>query len=233
MNIRAFWRLSLLILAVAFLIAACSSAAPTEAPVVEPTQVEATAPSPYLIPLVDPALAYLPPGQGVEQVLPAYPAPGQSAYPAPGQSAYPAPGQPAYPAPGEPSAGIDQAATQVAATLVAQVNSSPNLELVATDPATVQLASGKVQLVEFFAFWDGTSKALAPVINELKNAFGDRMNFVFLDIDDPANQKFKDQLGYKLQPHFFLLDKQGNILRDWQGYVDIVDLRSTFEGALQ
>jgi hypothetical protein len=26
-------------------------------------------------------------------------------------------------------------------------------ELVASDPGTVQLASGKIQLVEFFAFW--------------------------------------------------------------------------------
>lgn len=26
-------------------------------------------------------------------------------------------------------------------------------QLVATDPATVQLATGKVQLIEFFAYW--------------------------------------------------------------------------------
>ncbi len=30
---------------------------------------------------------------------------------------------------------------------------TPRTELEATDPATVQLASGNVQLVEFFAFW--------------------------------------------------------------------------------
>jgi hypothetical protein len=37
--------------------------------------------------------------------------------------------------------------TQPAATKV------PRLSLQATDPATVSLASGKVQLIEFFAFW--------------------------------------------------------------------------------
>ena len=108
-----------------------------------------------------------------------------------------------------------------------------NAELRATDPKTVQLASGKVQLVEFFAFWDGASKFMLPMLRGLETGYGSRINFIYLDIDDPANKRFKDQLRYRLQPHFFLLDEKGNILKQWQGYVEEADLINAFEAALR
>jgi hypothetical protein len=46
-----------------------------------------------------------------------------------------------------PPPATDLPATEVAAPPPVRA------ELAATDPSTVQLASGKVQLVEFFAFW--------------------------------------------------------------------------------
>jgi thiol-disulfide isomerase/thioredoxin len=224
MKTKIFWQVILLSLAALIVLAACSAAKPTEAPAVQPSQVAATS-APAQAPQAAQSVPYPEPAQ-----VPAYPVPGANpalgAYPAPAQPAYPVPGQAVYPPPGQN--GAAQAATQV----VEQMK-PVSAEIIASDPAAVQLASGKVQLVEFFAFWDGTSKALAPVINGLKDTFSDRVNFVFLDIDDPANQKFKDQLGYKMQPHFFLLDKQGNIVRDWLGYIDSADLSSALEGALK
>ena len=106
-------------------------------------------------------------------------------------------------------------------------------ELHATDPATVQLASGKVQLVEFFAFWDGASKSMAPMMYGLESGYGTRINFIYLDIDDPATKRFKDQLRYRMQPHFFLLDANGSIIKQWQGYVEEQDLIAAFEAALR
>ncbi|NMC14653.1 MAG: thioredoxin fold domain-containing protein [Chloroflexi bacterium] len=91
----------------------------------------------------------------------------------------------------------------------------------ATDPKSVQLVTGKHQLIEFFAYWCPTCKSMAPVINGLEWKYQGRISFVYLDIDDPANQPFKKALGYKYQPHFFLIDGQGNILNQWLGYVPI------------
>jgi hypothetical protein len=45
------------------------------------------------------------------------------------------------------------AVTEAAVPAEAAACPAHGTELVATDPGTVQLASGKVQLVEFFAFW--------------------------------------------------------------------------------
>jgi thiol-disulfide isomerase/thioredoxin len=104
--------------------------------------------------------------------------------------------------------------------------------LYATNPSTVRLASGEVQLVEFFAFWSGPSQAMAPIVQSLEDEYRDQVLFTYLDIDDPATQNFQSQLGFEVEPHFFLLDPQGHILRQWTGYVTANELRQAFQSAL-
>jgi hypothetical protein len=66
-------------------------------------------------------------------------------------------------------------------------------------------------------------------VHGLEAEWGDRVNFVYLDIDDPATEPFKRQLGFRLQPQMFLLDGEGNVLDQWLGIVD----RTTLEDALR
>lgn len=94
------------------------------------------------------------------------------------------------------------------------------------------LASGKVQFVFFFAYWDGTSQAMAPLIHGLELSYADRVNFIYLDVDDPATQSFQMTLHYRYQPHFFLLDPGGVVLRQWLGYVNVQELISALDAAL-
>jgi thioredoxin 1 len=152
----------------------------------------------------------------------------QSPYPAPDENA---PGQ-AVPAPEMQSPYPEPVATSAPEVAVTQPRPETNRDLLASDPTRFQLASGKLQLVEFFAFWDGASKSLAPVINSIAANYGDRMNFMFLDIDDPATKKFQEALGYRTQPHFFLLDQKGNVIKQWQGNVDVADIHLAIENAL-
>jgi thiol-disulfide isomerase/thioredoxin len=104
--------------------------------------------------------------------------------------------------------------------------------LQASDPRTVKLAFGKVQLVEFFAYWSGPSQAMAPLVRGLEEAYASEVNFVYLDIDDPAVATFERELRFRLEPHFFLLDAQGRVLRQWQGYVTTETLQSAIDDAL-
>jgi len=52
-------------------------------------------------------------------------------------------------------------------------------------------------------------------VHGLEQEYGDRIDFVYLDIDDPRNESFKQQFGYRVQPHIFLLDGSGVFIQQW------------------
>jgi len=102
----------------------------------------------------------------------------------------------------------------------------------ASDPATVELSSGSFQFIEFFAYWCGICLALAPEIHTLETHYGNRINFIYLDVDDPANDTFKQQLNYRQQPQFYLLDGEGKVIGEWRGTVSFDELVSAFESTM-
>ena len=60
---------------------------------------------------------------------------------------------------------------------------------------------------------------MKPIVDGLEKTFGDRIDFVYLNIDDESTNQAKRQYGYRVQPHFFLVDSQGRIVQSWQGRV--------------
>ncbi len=66
----------------------------------------------------------------------------------------------------------------------------------------------------------------------LEADYGDRMNFVYLDIDDEANAQFKQALEFRYQPQIFILDANGNILAQFVGYVSAETLKDAILTAL-
>jgi hypothetical protein len=69
-------------------------------------------------------------------------------------------------------------------------------------------------------------------VHGLEQRWSDRVTFVYLDIDDPRTDPFKQQLGYRYQPHLFLLDGQGGILQQWIGFVAAEDLDASLRAAV-
>jgi thioredoxin-related protein len=74
---------------------------------------------------------------------------------------------------------------------------------------------------------------MAPIVHGLEAQYGDRMQFSYLDIDDAQNDQFKQALKYRAQPHFFLLDADGNIVKQWLGRVSAEEFAAEFDTALQ
>lgn len=105
-------------------------------------------------------------------------------------------------------------------------------EISASDPSAVELVSGSYQFIEFFAYWCGSCLALAPEIHTLESHYSDRINFIYLDIDDPANDTFKEELNFQQQPQFFLLDPEGEVIQQFTGYVLFQELVNAFESVL-
>ena len=73
---------------------------------------------------------------------------------------------------------------------------------------------------------------MAPVVHGLEAEYSGKIKFAFLDVDDPANDEFKQTLGFRGQPQFFLLDENGEILQQWYGSVSAESFRTAFEDAL-
>ena len=55
---------------------------------------------------------------------------------------------------------------------------------------------------------------MAPVVHGLENKYGENMNFVFIDIDDPQTEKLQEELGFSRawRPYFFFLNSEGEII---------------------
>ncbi|MGI0484748.1 thioredoxin family protein [Pantanalinema rosaneae CENA516] len=76
-------------------------------------------------------------------------------------------------------------------------------------PFNVALSNGKPTLMEFYANWCTSCQAMAPDLQALKQQYGDRVNFVMLNVD---NSKWLPEiLSYRVDgiPHFVFLGKDG------------------------
>ena len=66
------------------------------------------------------------------------------------------------------------------------------------------------------------------MVHGLQAKYEDKIQFTYLDIDDPNTKSFKHVLGYRVQPHFFLLDANGKTVKEWLGYIQESDLVTAF-----
>jgi len=73
---------------------------------------------------------------------------------------------------------------------------------------------------------------LAPIGHGVDAEYYDRINFIYLDIDDPANETFKDILDFRYQPQLILLDGNGQILYQWVGQIPREEFVAAFENVL-
>lgn len=88
------------------------------------------------------------------------------------------------------------------------------------------LENDKLVLVDFWAEWCGPCKTLGPIIDEVANEFGDKLDVAKVDIDQ--NQEYAAKYGIRNIPTV-LLFKDGNIVDKQVGvapkkkYVDSIE----------
>ncbi|NOT07324.1 MAG: hypothetical protein HOP28_03875 [Gemmatimonadales bacterium] len=61
---------------------------------------------------------------------------------------------------------------------------------------------------------------MAPIVHGLEQEWGQRVDFIYLDVADSANTAAKHRFGFRATPHFFLLGPDGSVQRTWQGRVE-------------
>jgi thiol-disulfide isomerase/thioredoxin len=71
---------------------------------------------------------------------------------------------------------------------------------------------------------------MKPVVHGLEAEYGDQIEFVYLDIDDKATAAFKQQLNFRSQPYFVMLDGEGNVVETLNGSANRDDFVNAFKG---
>jgi len=59
---------------------------------------------------------------------------------------------------------------------------------------------------------------MAPMVHGLEAKYFGKIQFSYLDADDPNTFDFQRTLGFRYQPEIYLLDGNGNLLKKWIGY---------------
>ena len=70
---------------------------------------------------------------------------------------------------------------------------------------------------------------MAPVVHGLEIEYWGDVNFVYLDIDSQSVKPFMEELGFRGQPHFLLLDGEGNVVEQFFGVVPEETLRTALD----
>lgn len=114
---------------------------------------------------------------------------------------------------GAPGGALAAGAVALGATLffVAKLGNGVDLDTLANSSTPLEVASrnGKPSVVEFYADWCEVCKELAPQVYEVEQEYGDRVNFVLLNIE---NSKWAPEVStFRVDgvPHFVFLDGEG------------------------
>lgn len=80
-------------------------------------------------------------------------------------------------------------------------------------------------LVDFFATWCGPCKMMAPVLEDIKKRFGEKLRIIKLDIDNSKNAKVVQQYGVRSVPTLMIF-RRGELLWRESGVRSANDMES-------
>ncbi len=73
---------------------------------------------------------------------------------------------------------------------------------------------------------------MAPMVHGLEAKYFGKIDFFFLDADDPDTLPFQKKYGFIYQPYFVLLDGEGKVVKRWNGFVSQQEFEAAFAEVL-
>jgi len=81
----------------------------------------------------------------------------------------------------------------------------------------VAFTNGKPTYLEFYAEWCEICKKMAPEVTELKKDFDNKINFVFLNVDNPKWDKFIKKFNVNGIPQINIIDSKSDLQATFTG----------------
>ena len=97
----------------------------------------------------------------------------------------------------------------------------------------IAFTNGKPTYLEFYAEWCEICKEMAPEVAELKTDFDDRINFVFLNVDNPKWDKFIKQFKVNGIPQINIFDSNSNLQETFTGLQEEKTLKSSLNSIIE
>lgn len=72
--------------------------------------------------------------------------------------------------------------------------------------------AAKPTVIDFYASWCQPCKQLNQVLEKAKGEYGDKINFMTVDVDDPNNDKLIDQYEVSPIPTLIFLNPEGDVV---------------------
>lgn len=83
----------------------------------------------------------------------------------------------------------------------------------------VAIGNKNPTLIEFYADWCTTCQGMASVVNEMHHKYGDKINLVMLNIDEPRWTQQVEEFGVTGVPQFTFLDSNHEMVKTLVGRV--------------
>jgi thioredoxin-like negative regulator of GroEL len=74
---------------------------------------------------------------------------------------------------------------------------------------------------------------MAPIVHGAEAEYAGQVKFVYLNIDDPAVDEYKEALPYRGQPTMVILSPEGEVLQTHYGYINEEQINALLDAALE
>ena len=89
----------------------------------------------------------------------------------------------------------------------------------------IAFKNNKPTFLEFYAEWCEVCKEMAPKVSNLKEEYGNDINFVFLNVDNQKWGKYIQKFAVNGIPQINLFDNKGNLIFTFIGKQDEMKIR--------
>ena len=96
----------------------------------------------------------------------------------------------------------------------------------------VAFTTNKPIFLEFYAEWCEVCKKMSPSVSELIKEYGNDINFVFINVDNPKWEKYIKKMNVNGIPQINLFDNQANLEKTFIGFQDERDINQSLKNIL-